>query len=183
MFRCRIKKKAVLEKINEKKWFALYTKSRAEKKVELELAAKGFEVYLPLEKRLRIWSDRKKWVYEPLIRSYIFVKTSHGHLENAFYTPGVFSIVKFEGLPAPIPEKQINLIKVLLSSGESFEVTARQFEIGDKVTINKGDLKNCSGELIRHLNKYKVLVRLDIIQQNLLIHINPSYLKKVKQEV
>ena len=171
-----------MEQRIEKQWFALYTKSRAEKKVELELAAKGFEVYLPLEKKLRQWSDRKKWVYEPLIRSYIFVKTLPGHLEEAFYTPGVFTIVKFEGKPAPIQEKQINLIKTLLSSEEIYEVTSEQFAIGDKVKITGGDLKSFSGELIRHVNKYKVLIRLDFVQQNLLIHINPSYLEKVKQE-
>ena len=176
------KKKKALEKKNEKQWFALYTKSRAEKKVEIELAAKGYEVYLPLEKRLRQWSDRKKWVYVPLIRSYIFIKTEYKHLENAFYTPGVFTIVKFEGYPAPIPEKQIDLIKSLLASEEKYELTAQQFAIGEKVKVTKGHLKNFSGELIQHLNKYKVLVRLDIVQQNLLIHVNPSYLEKVQQE-
>lgn len=150
--------------------------------MEIELAAKGYEVYLPLEKRLRQWSDRKKWVYEPLIRSYIFIKTEHKYLENAYYTPGVVTIVKFEGYPAPIPEKQIDLIRVLLASEEKYELTAQQFDIGEKVKVTKGYMKNFNGELVQHLNKYKVLVRLDIVQQNLLIHVNPSYLEKVQQE-
>ena len=65
-----------------KKWIAVYTKPRHEKTVEKELQKKGFEVYLPLLKQRRKWSDRKKWVEFPLFRSYIFVKTE---IKNALF--------------------------------------------------------------------------------------------------
>ena len=60
---------------DHKKWIAVYTKPRHEKTVENELLKKGFEVYLPILKERRKWSDRKKWVEFPLFRSYIFVRT------------------------------------------------------------------------------------------------------------
>ena len=60
---------------DNKKWIAVYTKPRHEKTVENELLKKGFEVYLPILKERRKWSDRKKWVEFPLFRSYIFVRT------------------------------------------------------------------------------------------------------------
>ncbi|SVB29702.1 uncharacterized protein METZ01_LOCUS182556, partial [marine metagenome] len=47
---------------DSKKWLAVYTKPRHEKAVEKEFQKKGFEVYLPLLKERRKWSDRKKWV-------------------------------------------------------------------------------------------------------------------------
>jgi transcription antitermination factor NusG len=165
-----------------KRWYALYTKSRAEKKAEKELKAKGIEAYLPLEKRLKQWSDRKKWVEEPLIRSYIFVRVNKKDLSQAIYTPGIVTLVTFEGKPAPIPDKQIQVIKDILSSEEKFEVTSDRFEIGEKVEITQGGLKGLKGEMIEHLNKYKVLIRLEVIDQNLLININPSYIKKMEQE-
>ena len=59
---------------DSKKWLAVYTKPRHEKFVEKELKKKGIEVYLPILKERRKWSDRKKWVSFPLFRSYIFVK-------------------------------------------------------------------------------------------------------------
>lgn len=162
-----------------KRWYALYTKSRAEKKAERELLEKGLEVYLPLEKRLKQWSDRKKWVYEPLIRSYIFVRTDKRGLHKAYYTPGIVTIVTFEGKPAPIPDKQIEAIKEVLRSGENYEVTSDEFELGERVEIQTGKLKGFKGELVKQLGRYKVLLRIDAIQQNLLININPSYLKKL----
>jgi len=162
-----------------KKWYALYTKSRTEKKVYKELTDKGIETYLPFEKRLKIWSDRKKWVDEPFIRSYIFVKTTEPELQKALNTPGVVTVIRFSGKPAPVREKEIAVIQAVLSSEEDYEITADTFALGEKVKVEHGSLKNLEGELVQHLNKYKVLVRIASINQNILIRINPSYLKKV----
>lgn len=162
-----------------KKWFALYTKSRTEKKVNQALIDKGIECYLPLEKKLKLWSDRKKWVEEPFIRSYIFVYTEIQNLQKALNTPGVVTVIRFEGKPASIREEQIKMIEAVLSSNEDYELSTEQFEPGEQVEIERGSLKGFFGELVHHLNKYKVLVRLDSINQNILIRINPSYLKKV----
>ena len=63
-------------------WFAVYTKSRNEKKVYERLIDEGYEAYLPLQKRLKQWSDRKKWVEEPLLRSYVFVKINREGLSQ-----------------------------------------------------------------------------------------------------
>jgi len=164
----------------EKRWYALYTKSRSEKKVEAELLAKNINAYLPLEKKLKQWSDRKKWVKEPLIRSYIFVNVTPADLQKAYYTPGVVKIVTFEGKPAPIPDKQIQAIRDVLESGESYEVTSDYFQLGESVEVKSGNLQGLRGELIKHVNRYKVLIRIDAIKQNLLVNINPSHLEKVK---
>ncbi len=162
-----------------KKWFALYTKSRAEKKVNQELNFKGIENYLPLEKKLKVWSDRKKWVEEPFIRSYIFVYIEERNLQKALNTPGVVTVIRFSGKPAPVQEKHINIIKSLLSSDEKYELSTENFETGERVEVTMGSLKGFIGEMIHHLNKYKVLIRLESINQNILIRINPSFLKKV----
>ena len=57
-------------------WYAIYTRSRGEKVVAKLLKESGLEVYLPLQRKLRQWSDRKKWVEVPYINSYVFVRTS-----------------------------------------------------------------------------------------------------------
>lgn len=178
------KKTKVLETLKgteHRRWYALYTKPRFEKRTEKELRLKGIEVYLPLEKRLKQWSDRKKWVYEPLIRSYIFVYVNKSELNNAYHTPGVLTVVKFEGEPAPIQDKQIQALKDILNSKEVYEVTSETFEIGSYVEVTQGGLKGLQGEMVEHLNKFKVLIRLEIVQQNILVNINPSYLKKVEK--
>ena len=163
----------------QKNWFALYTKSRAEKKVHKALADKGIDCYLPLEKKLKLWSDRKKWVEEPFIRSYVFVYTEEENLQHSLNTSGVVTVIRFGGEPAVVQQKHIDIIRSVLSSNEDYEASTEQFDPGEKVEINRGSLKGLIGEMVYHLNKYKVLVRIDSINQNILIRINPSYLQKV----
>ena len=162
-----------------KRWYALYTKSRTEKKVAQELVNKEIETYLPLEKKLKQWSDRKKWIEEPFIRSYVFVNINISELQKALNTPGVVTVIRFSGKPAPVQEQQINIIKSILSSTEVYEISTETFEPGEKVEITHGKLKGLTGEMVYHLNKYKVLIRIESINQNILVRINPSDLKKV----
>ena len=54
---------------DNKKWFAIYVKSRNEKKVFKTLDDIGIESFLPLITRMKQWSDRRKKVEEPLFRS------------------------------------------------------------------------------------------------------------------
>ena len=56
-------------------WYAVYTRPRAEKLVFQRIQETGIEVFLPMQKTIRQWSDRKKVIEKPLLSSYIFVKT------------------------------------------------------------------------------------------------------------
>ena len=58
----------------KKKWFAIYTKPKAEKKVFDQLVKYNFEAFLPLKKEIHRWKDRLKKVEVPLFNSYVFVK-------------------------------------------------------------------------------------------------------------
>ena len=55
----------MIKRNNSLKWIAVYTKPRHEKAVSNELYKKGYEVFLPLLKERRKWSDRKKWIEFP----------------------------------------------------------------------------------------------------------------------
>jgi transcriptional antiterminator RfaH len=72
-------KMMILRKKEENKWYALYTRPRAEKQVYQRLTEAGVETFLPLQKTYRMWSDRKKLVEKPLLSSYIFVNTKSKH--------------------------------------------------------------------------------------------------------
>ena len=161
-----------------KKWIAVYTKPRHEKTVEKELQKKGFEVYLPLLKQRRKWSDRKKWVEFPLFRSYIFVKTE---IKNALFvlqTLGVVKVVKFGGEVAVIQNDSIQAIKLMIEGGYSPEATD-YFVKGDPVEVKDGPLKGLIGEVIRVDNHDRLLVRVDAIQHSVSVQINRAFLKSV----
>lgn len=159
-------------------WFALYTRSRNEKKVHNQLVAQGIESFLPLQKTLKQWSDRKKWVEEPMIRSYVFVKISEREYFDVLNTPGAVRFVFFEGKAAVIPDWQIDAIRHILETGEEFEITDQLLEKGDKVLITRGPFHDIPGELVDFKGKRKVVIRIDHIGHSLLLTISPANLKK-----
>jgi len=77
-------------------WHTLYVRSRFEKKVFTALTEKGIEAYLPLQKTLRQWKDRKKCVQEPLFRSYCFVRVTRQTYYECLTVPGVVKYVWFD---------------------------------------------------------------------------------------
>jgi transcription antitermination factor NusG len=154
------------------KWYALYVSSRAEKKVEAELTKKGVENYLPLKTTLRRWSDRKKWVEMPLIPGYIFVRIILKNYLTALQTNHVVAFVRFEGKPAVIPDRQIDFLKRMLKQTDySWEVSAEKFAPGQLVEIIAGPFIGLEAELIAIKGKKRVGVRIEQINNVLLVDI------------
>src|SRR5690606_31500916 len=131
-------------------WYAIYTKSRFEKKVFGRLIEKDIEAYLPLHKELKIWSDRKKWVEEPLIRSYVFVRIEDKDHLKVLKTPGVIKFVQIDGKTATIPPLQIKTLQRVLEGKADLEITDKNFKPGDPVVITEGNLKGIAGELVTY---------------------------------
>ena len=165
--------------INSKyNWYAIYTNPRAEKRVFQSLNDINVECYLPLQKRLRQWKDRKKWVEVPLISSYVFVKVSNKEYFNVLNIQGVSRYIFFEGKAAPIPEWQINIMKLALDIDPEVEATAENLMLGDPVEIIAGPFMGIKGKLIEYKGKKKVVIEIDNIGQSLLINVPIKFLNK-----
>lgn len=144
------------------RWFAVYTRSRAEKKLALLLAEKSIDCYLPLKIEKRQWSDRVKMVEEPLLKSYLFVKVSNREYFNVLNTPGAVCYISFRGEPAPIPEKQINDLKSFLTSyNERVEAVRENLAKGEQIIVVSGPLKGITGELIEFRGKNRIALRFE----------------------
>jgi transcriptional antiterminator RfaH len=168
-----------VKKTVEPKWFAVYTNPRAEKQVHKRLLETGIESFLPLMKTLRQWSDRKKVVEKPLISSYVFVKLTPGEFPVVFKTYGVVKFITFEGKPVSIPQKQIDNLKLLVNSDAEIEVTSEVIGKGDNVEVISGSMAGLTGELISIGNQKRVVVRIDRLDQNIILKIPVSFLKKI----
>lgn len=143
------------------KWYAVYTKSRAEKKVYAELVRKGIETYLPLIKVKRQWSDRMKIIEEPLLRGYVFVKVSRREYYDVLVTSGALYYICFDGKPTAIPDCQILNLKVFIDCSDSgIEVTSERIHKGDFIWVVCGPLKNLYGEVVEIRGKRRILLRL-----------------------
>ena len=164
----------------DEKWLVFYTKSRSEKKVVRQLEKDGFEVFLPIQKVLKQWSDRKKIVETPLFNSYIFVYTQEQFIRDVLNIPGIAWNIRYNGKPAVIRDNEINLIKRFLSTGLFVETNSGgNFDKGDPVEVIDGPLKGSRGYVNGGYNEEKFTVIVDSIDQSLTVRIDGGLLKKV----
>ncbi|HQV62320.1 MAG TPA: UpxY family transcription antiterminator [Chitinophagaceae bacterium] len=135
-----------------KKWLAVYTRPRWEKKVNQLLAEKGLESYCPLNKVRRKWSDRVKIVEEPLFKSYVFVKVTDEDRSTVRMTNGAVNFVYWNGKPAVIREKEINAIKRFLNEYENVEARKVELNVNQRVRITNGTFMDQEGKVldVRH---------------------------------
>jgi transcriptional antiterminator RfaH len=161
------------------KWYAVYTHPRAEKQVYERLVEAQIETFLPMQKTYRVWSDRKKLVEKPLISSYIFVKTNNHNFPKVYKTQGVVKFVTFEGVPASIPQNQIDILRLLINSNAEIEVSSDKFAQGDKVEVISGSLTGLTGELIKIGTRNRVVVRIDKLDKNLILKIPGAFLRRI----
>jgi transcription antitermination factor NusG len=130
-------------------WHAVYVHSRAEKRVHEELKYKGIESFLPLQRKLRQWSDRKKWVEMPLISGYVFVHITRNHYDLVLQTDNVMQYVRFEGKAAVIRDQDIEILKRMLGQSDvEVEITKEEILPGTLVEIITGPMMGIRGELI-----------------------------------
>jgi transcription antitermination factor NusG len=141
----------------EFKWYAVYTRSRMERKVADQLNKINIENYCPLNKVLKQWSDRKKLVEEPLFTSYVFVKVSQKQMNSIRLVYGVVNFVCWLGKPAVILASEIELIKKFLSEHNNVKLERVILNINDRVKIIQGPFMEMEGSVVA-LKKRKVKV-------------------------
>lgn len=137
----------------EKKWYAVYTKPRSEKKVADLLTKKGIENYCPLNRVKKQWSDRKKIIYLPLFTSYVFVHASLEEQLKVLQTDGILNFVYWLNKPAVIKNDEIDIIKRFLNEYSFIRLKKATVNINDKVRIVTGPLMEQEGQVISIKNK------------------------------
>ena len=171
-----------LEKANYQ-WYAIYTRANGEKKLLSSLVEKNIECYLPLKKTLKSWSDRKKWVEEPLFRCYIFVKVCYREFFTALNTPGVVCYVSFGGKAQPIPEAQILNIKSFLNqSDHEVTLTYERIQKGVSVEVLHGTLKGVKGEVINICGQTRLVMCIDSMNCSLYANISKEEVKVLEEK-
>lgn len=165
---------------SEKKWYAVYTKPRWEKKVNLLLTEKGIETYCPLNKVTRQWSDRVKVVLEPLFKSYVFTRISPDEMTNVRMTNGVLNFVYWNGKPAMVKEKEVEVIKKFLDEYDNVLLEKIDFAPSQKVVVKRGVFMEKEGEVIKVLNN-RVMVAIHSLGYQIVAQIKKSNLEVVRQ--
>lgn len=152
-----------------KRWIAALVKMNCEKQVSNKLAKLGYDTYVPTQKEIHQWSDRKKRIDRIVIPMVVFVKASfakESFLRNQSF---VYKLLAFpgteearKGYATPIPVEQIESLKLLLANAESNVVFTENLEIGDPVRIINGPLKGLSG-FCCGLNQSEIAIHVELL--------------------
>ncbi|MBQ6956280.1 MAG: UpxY family transcription antiterminator [Bacteroidales bacterium] len=168
---------------SEPQWVALYTNPRAEKQVEKNLLREGYEVYLPLVRELHTWSDRKKWVEVPLIKSYIFAKITARQEALIRGVVGVSFLIKFKDNVLTIPEKEIQMMKNFIASKVEIQVrTVEELHRGRRVRIHSGSLAGMEGTLVSDCEEGNFAVEISGISFALVTYVDKDLMEAIADD-
>ena len=175
--------KSIYSNLNEDiRWYAISTRARHEKKVLKKLEEKGIAAYLPLQKVYRKWSDRYKQIETPLLNGYVFVHIALKNRMPVLRTDGIVRIVSFNGIPAPIPDEQINTIKIVLRETDDIQ-KIDYLTPGKKVEVTQGCFKGIRGVLTEVNKNHRLVLRLDCIKQAISVNVDYRDVEPVKDEI
>ena len=167
----------------EKRWYVLRVRSQANRLVHVGLHHKQFEVLNPTYQALSIRRDRRKVLTRPIFNGYMFVRTllnPECHLE-ILKTPGVVEILKSTSGPTPVPEEQIENVRLLEKHvGDSYCGT--DLEVGDAVFVREGPLTGLRG-VIDRLDQKILHIHVDAIPGSVMIDVEPPQVQMEKDAV
>jgi transcription antitermination factor NusG len=160
------------------RWLALYTTPRHEKHVSEILVQRQIETFLPLYRTTRRWKKSRPVVLElPLFPSYVFVRIPRQARGAVLGVPGVLSIVGSAREPWPLPDHDIEAIRL--------GVQMRKIEphpyltVGERARVVFGVLAGLEGVIVRKKNNLHIVLSLDQIMQSVAIEVDASELEPV----
>jgi transcription termination/antitermination protein NusG len=161
------------ESVEQSFWFAIQTRSRHEKVVRDQLAAKSITHLLPLWRKRSIWKDRVKFVDVPLFSGYLFGYFALQDKITVLETVGVARLVGINGKPMPIPEEQIVAVRTMMEHRLPCSPHPYLVE-GMRVRIKCGLLAGAEGILIAKKQRHRLVISLDIIHQAVAVDVDSA---------
>lgn len=154
-------------------WYALWTRSRHEKRVREQLQSKSVEVFLPTFSKWSRWKDRKKQVEWPLFPGYCFARFDAADRLPVLTCDGVVQIVGIEGVPSPIPAHEVEGIRQLVESELAYDPCPMVKE-GEMVKLVSGPLKGVVGRLVRKGAHARLMLSVDLIGQAVSVDVDAA---------
>jgi transcription antitermination factor NusG len=152
-------------------WFAIRTRSNFEKVAAIALENKGLGPYLPTYRNRRRWSDRVVVVDTPLFQGYVFCRFDPLNRLPILTTTGVISIVGCGNDPAPIDDKEIDAIDLILRSGLATEPCPFLRE-GQRVRVKRGSLAGVEGILTKKKSDFRLVISVTMLQRSIAVEID-----------
>ena len=161
----------------ETQWYAVWTRSRHEQVVREQLERKNITAFLPTLPRWSRWKDRKKKIDWPLFPGYCFARFDPDDVLPILKCTGVVNIVSVEGRPAPIPDYELDSIRLLVGSDLQFDPCPLIHE-GMMVEVIHGPLRGVVGRLMRKdAARARLVLSVNLIGQAVSVDVDAADVK------
>jgi transcription antitermination factor NusG len=160
-------------------WFALQVRARYEQGVADHLDGKGYELFLPIYKCRKRWSDRVKEVEAPLFPGYLFCRLNPQDRLPILKTPGVIQVVGSNRTPTAVDEHEIQAIQAMVASGipnQPWPFLAT----GDRVRIESGPLSGLEGILIEFKGNHRLVLSVTLLQRSVAVEIDSAFVTSLR---
>jgi transcription antitermination factor NusG len=161
-------------------WYAMYTRSRHEKRVREQCERRSIESFLPLYETVHRWKDRRMRVQLPLFSSYVFVRIELIHRLDVLQIPGVVRLVGFNGQPTALNEEEIEALQKGLSGGICTKPHP-YLTSGRRVRIKDGPLAGMEGILLRRKGNLRVVISISLLQRSIAVDADLADLEPVSE--
>ncbi len=160
----------------EPHWYAVYTRSRHEKRVAQQFTYRAVETFLPVYETVRRWKNGRHLIQLPLFPGYAFVRIALRDRLDVLKIPGVVRLVGFNGTPTPLAEEEVESLRRALAGGMRAEPHP-YLRVGQRVRITAGPLAGREGILMRRKGNLRVVLSTDLIQRSISLDIEASALE------
>ena len=146
-------------------WYVVYTKAQLEISASEHLARQNFETYLPLIETQQRRGGQIVTTIRPFFPRYLFIRFDRksDDWSPVRSTRGVCGLVKFEGIPKPVPTSLINDLRSNEDGRQLQRITQPSWKSGDKVAIEQGPFAGYSCIFQESRSADRVAVLLNVV--------------------
>jgi len=135
------------------------------------LEAIGYEVFSPTFQHKRRGYDRVRPVRIPVFPGYIFCRLEVHNRLPVLSAPGMVHIVGFGSEFIPIPDQELESIRVIIASGADMQ-PCPYLNVGARVRIVQGPLASIRGILLEVRNKHRLVVSVHLLQRSIIADVD-----------
>jgi transcriptional antiterminator RfaH len=166
------------EQLHTECWYAVYTRTRHEKCVAEHCKQRGVGAFLPLYCVQHRWKQRRAKVLLPLFPSYVFVRIALQDRLRVLGIPGIVSIVSFRGVPAVVPEAQIDSLSRAVRLGRANP--AVYLQSGRRVRVTAGPLVGLEGIVVDFRGEVQVIVSFEWMSRSVAVSLDAADVESLR---
>lgn len=166
--------------LQDRRWFAVRTSARHEKRAAAALAKREITTYLPLRERVCHYPGKTVNRQLPLLPGYVFVWIKKAEESTVFHCPYVAGFVRLGRERRCVAEGEIELLRrISTDRSMAWEAVENlyQMPVGTPVEIIRGPLAGFRGHYLRQKNKNSFVITFAGLNARLATcEVDPHYL-------